>query len=107
MFSVLSVRVVQTAANTARGNLLLCQTSRCRSYTSFVAARSFMSTQALASPDEDAQMMLILGKPGGGKGTISGKMLKVCLYVCVNISFSRIYPLGSLFDDPIHLISLH
>jgi hypothetical protein len=36
-----------------------------------------MSTQALASPDEDPHMMLILGKPGGGKGTISGKILKV------------------------------
>jgi hypothetical protein len=36
-----------------------------------------MSTQALASPHEDSHMMLILGKPGGGKGTISGKILKV------------------------------
>ena len=26
---------------------------------------------------EEASMMLILGKPGGGKGTISGKILKV------------------------------
>ncbi|KAL7568711.1 hypothetical protein ACA910_021705 [Epithemia clementina (nom. ined.)] len=38
--------------------------------------RSFMSTQALSSPEEEAQMILILGKPGGGKGTISGKILK-------------------------------
>lgn len=35
-----------------------------------------MSTQPLASPEYEAQLMLILGKPGGGKGTISGKILK-------------------------------
>jgi hypothetical protein len=42
--------------------------------------RSFMSTQPLDTPvvpDYESQMMLILGKPGGGKGTISGKILKV------------------------------
>lgn len=38
-----------------------------------------MSTQPLASPEYEAQLMLILGKPGGGKGTISGKILKVRL----------------------------
>jgi hypothetical protein len=38
-----------------------------------------MSTQPLdaPAPDYESQMMLILGKPGGGKGTISGKILKV------------------------------
>jgi hypothetical protein len=46
-----------------------------------------MSTQPLATEEEDvAQIMLILGKPGGGKGTISGKLLKVCfslfIYTC-------------------------
>lgn len=36
-----------------------------------------MSTQALQHPAEDeSNMLLILGKPGGGKGTISGKILK-------------------------------
>jgi hypothetical protein len=41
--------------------------------------RSFMSTQPLDSPapEYESQMMLILGKPGGGKGTISGKILEV------------------------------
>ena len=40
--------------------------------------RSFMSTQIQEAPMvEEASMMLILGKPGGGKGTISGKILKV------------------------------
>jgi len=35
-----------------------------------------MSTAAVQAPSEDSQFMLILGKPGGGKGTISGKILK-------------------------------
>lgn len=36
-----------------------------------------MSTQAVTFPvEEEANMLLILGKPGGGKGTISGKILK-------------------------------
>ena len=39
--------------------------------------RNYMSTQPLASPEEEPRMMLILGKPGGGKGTISNKILKV------------------------------
>ena len=40
------------------------------------ASRSFMSTQALPSPEEETSMVLILGKPGGGKGTISGKIIQ-------------------------------
>jgi len=40
--------------------------------------RNFMSTQPVEQPAEDELgIMLILGKPGGGKGTISGKILKV------------------------------
>ena len=39
-----------------------------------------MSTQTMSEPLNDAarnhHTMLILGKPGGGKGTISGKILK-------------------------------
>jgi DNA-binding NtrC family response regulator len=38
------------------------------------ARRSFMSTQAVA---EEECKVLILGKPGGGKGTISGKIIQV------------------------------
>jgi nucleoside-triphosphate--adenylate kinase len=41
--------------------------------------RCFLSTQLVESPASDEyepHMMLILGKPGGGKGTISGKLLK-------------------------------
>jgi len=34
-----------------------------------------MSTLSQAAPDDDCRFLLILGKPGGGKGTISGKIL--------------------------------
>jgi hypothetical protein len=39
--------------------------------------RHFMSSMTVASPQEENHFALILGKPGGGKGTISGKILKV------------------------------
>ena len=39
--------------------------------------RNFMSSMTVSAPEEDAHFALILGKPGGGKGTISGKILKV------------------------------
>mmetsp|Transcript_35984 Transcript_35984/g.74808 ORF Transcript_35984/g.74808 Transcript_35984/m.74808 type:complete len:254 (-) Transcript_35984:184-945(-) len=51
-------------------------TARCVSIGRTHMIRSFMSTQAASFPEEEAQMVLILGKPGGGKGTISGKILK-------------------------------
>lgn len=35
-----------------------------------------MSSMTVSAPEEDAHFALILGKPGGGKGTISGKILK-------------------------------
>ena len=40
--------------------------------------RTYMSTLTQAAPhDDECLFMLILGKPGGGKGTISEKILKV------------------------------
>jgi adenylate kinase len=39
-------------------------------------ARHFMSSMTVSSPEEENHFALILGKPGGGKGTISGKILK-------------------------------
>jgi hypothetical protein len=42
--------------------------------------RHFMSSMTVASPQEENHFALILGKPGGGKGTISGKILKVPHY---------------------------
>lgn len=38
--------------------------------------RNFMSSMTASAPEEDGHFALILGKPGGGKGTISGKILK-------------------------------
>jgi adenylate kinase family enzyme len=39
-----------------------------------------MSTLTVAAPDDlECRFILILGKPGGGKGTISGKILEVGL----------------------------
>lgn len=35
-----------------------------------------MSSMTVSVPDEEGHFALILGKPGGGKGTISGKILK-------------------------------
>lgn len=39
------------------------------------AQRSFLSTMEQCAPDEGNSFALILGKPGGGKGTISQKIL--------------------------------
>jgi hypothetical protein len=40
--------------------------------------RTYMSTLTQTAPrDDECLFMLILGKPGGGKGTISGKILRV------------------------------
>mmetsp|Transcript_6149 Transcript_6149/g.7963 ORF Transcript_6149/g.7963 Transcript_6149/m.7963 type:complete len:255 (-) Transcript_6149:246-1010(-) len=52
--------------------------TRCGSIGRLHVVRSVMSTQAVIdSPaEEESNMLLILGKPGGGKGTISGKILK-------------------------------
>jgi hypothetical protein len=41
--------------------------------------RGFMSTMTVAAPEEESHFLLILGKPGGGKGTISKKILKVSI----------------------------
>ena len=41
--------------------------------------RNFMSTQPMHAPEEDSHFLLILGPPGGGKGTISKKLLAVSI----------------------------
>ena len=67
---------ISTTASTVKSSL---RATRLPQYT----AQCQMSTQPCNAPEEDAiQMMLILGKPGGGKGTISEKLLKVCYYYC-------------------------
>lgn len=35
-----------------------------------------MSTQAVSMPEEETHMLLLIGRPGGGKGTIAKKILK-------------------------------
>ena len=62
--------VYPTPANKGLGNKVQC-------YLVAATQRSFMSTQPLDAPEEESSMMLMLGKPGGGKGTISNKILKV------------------------------
>ena len=43
-----------------------------------VSSRSMSATPMMeAEAEEESRFALILGKPGGGKGTISGKILKV------------------------------
>lgn len=48
-----------------------------RAISPCVRHRGFMSTMSVASPEEESHFLLILGKPGGGKGTISKKILHV------------------------------
>lgn len=48
-----------------------------RRFATIPKQRSFMSSMTVSAPEEDGRFALILGKPGGGKGTISGKILKV------------------------------
>ena len=53
-----------------------------------------MSTQAMAAPEEESCMVLILGKPGGGKGTISGKIIKVRLTIEKQMILGIVRPIG-------------
>lgn len=48
-----------------------------RPSTVTAGSRHFMSSMTVERPAEENHFALILGKPGGGKGTISGKILKV------------------------------
>jgi len=47
-----------------------------RRLSSSTKQRQFMSSMSVAAHEEEGHFALILGKPGGGKGTISGKILK-------------------------------
>lgn len=59
------------------------QQQRCYSSTQSKAVQSKTSMSTMTAyeeetaPSEESHFALILGKPGGGKGTISGKILKV------------------------------
>jgi adenylate kinase len=65
--SPFSSRATQRIIFVARSNAKRCPAIRKHSY---------LSTMAASSPDESNHFALILGKPGGGKGTISKKILK-------------------------------
>jgi hypothetical protein len=70
----------------------MARTTACTQRTIRTQRGCSMSTQPLATEEEDvAQIMLILGKPGGGKGTISGKLLKVCFTLVPFIHVYLIY----------------
>ena len=58
------------------GNLLLARNSVVSKSLSTGNDRP-MSSMMEAEEEEESHFALILGKPGGGKGTISGKILKV------------------------------
>ena len=63
---------------TSAGFLLIRNVSTLSENLSAVANRSMSSTPMMeAEAEEESRFALILGKPGGGKGTISGKILKV------------------------------
>ena len=91
MFSVNVLRAVPRARRSGRTALL----------RSFLSTQTQTQTQPVAAPDEEARILLILGKPGGGKGTISGKVLKVSessafvgwwclpLFTCVKMTLSK------------------
>lgn len=68
--------------------------------SSSACQRSFMSTQPVMAPEDESTLMLILGKPGGGKGTISGKILEVS-YFFVSVSSKkniRLHPIVLISD---------
>jgi hypothetical protein len=81
MYSVVSTCRSNLSPNKPTNVLLLARAGVKRCYTS--KQRTYMSSMTAQSPDEENRFALILGKPGGGKGTISGKILKVGIWnVC-------------------------
>ncbi len=63
---------------TSAGFLLIRNVSILSENLPAVGNRSMSSTPMMeAEAEEESRFALILGKPGGGKGTISGKILKV------------------------------
>jgi len=66
--------------------------------------RSFMSTQPVSMPEDESTLMLILGKPGGGKGTISGKILQVRSARGLGFSLELFREYSTCPDNPLHLL---
>jgi hypothetical protein len=74
-FSKAALRCHQPKVVSSKMKIMTISSASCPRAT----ARHFMSSMTVASPDEENHFALILGKPGGGKGTISGKILQVRL----------------------------
>jgi hypothetical protein len=77
MFSFVSRASPSLNPEKASKMIVLAKTGLRRLSTGASKQRSFMSSMTQLAPEEDCHFTLILGKPGGGKGTISGKILKV------------------------------
>lgn len=72
-----NIRQYSPRVTSTTGNLLIRNTAILSDGLSVVSYRSMSSTPMMeAEAEEESRFALILGKPGGGKGTISGKILK-------------------------------
>jgi hypothetical protein len=80
--TMLAIQIVSRASmsRTAafRGGCRSLSVCKMTTMSEAAMSRQFMSSMSVAHPEEqENHFALILGKPGGGKGTISGKILKV------------------------------
>ena len=67
-----------TSSSLTPANLLIRNVAIVSESLSIGSNRCMSSTPMMeAEAEEESRFALILGKPGGGKGTISGKILKV------------------------------
>ena len=73
-----SIRRQHSRSFISTGNLFIRNVSILSENLSAFNNRSMSATPLMeAEAEEESRFALILGKPGGGKGTISGKILKV------------------------------
>jgi hypothetical protein len=96
LFSVVSRRgLASTTARKCRLRQIQVPVIQLRN---LVSTSSFMFAKPLSFAPEEAEsrLLLILGKPGGGKGTISEKILEVCNSKLCSI-MPMMHPRDSLF----------
>jgi hypothetical protein len=87
--ALFSVAIQRGLASTTAGKYRLSQIQApVIQLRKLVSASSFMFSKPLSFAQEESvsRLLLILGKPGGGKGTISGKILEVCYSKLCSIS---------------------
>jgi predicted Ser/Thr protein kinase len=78
MFARSTMRVFASPTTTASSSSLRRFLATAGKGAAIMPLRNYMSTQPMScQAEEEPQMLLILGKPGGGKGTISNKLLQV------------------------------